>query len=343
MESNLKLSIVIPCRNEVNHIQSCVDSVMRAVHFMGAKASVYVVDGKSDDGTIEKIQSLHEQYPEVSMVVNEQQLTPFAFNLGIQANQEFDYLIIVGSRHILSENYFAEGIRILKEHPEIWCVGGTVNNVFVNETGKIVATAMATTFGMGLGNFRTLKGSGFVDTIGTPIYPRQVFERVGYFDEELVRNQDDEFNFRVSNAGGKIYHSHLISVQYFVRGNFKGLWRQFFQYGYWKVYVNKKHRAVTTMRQLVPPLFVGYLFVWMLSLLLGWFVFAIASVPVALYAFMAIYFAVKSAGKADVSVFAVLKTFPIMHIAYGLGYLKGIGEFFILGKKPSDKQKKLSR
>ena len=75
----------------------------------------------------------------------------------------------------LSENYFSEGINTFTQYPEVWCVGGTVNNVFINDTGRVIAAAMATTFGMGLGNFRTMKNSGFVDTIGTPIYPKKVF------------------------------------------------------------------------------------------------------------------------------------------------------------------------
>jgi len=344
MENKLKLSVVIPCRNEVNHITDCVESVLNAAAFMSADVSVYVVDGKSDDGTIEKIEELHHKYPNVQLLVNEKQLTPFAFNIGIKANQDFDYLIIVGSRHILSENYFSEGINTFTQYPEVWCVGGTVNNVFINDTGRVIAAAMATTFGMGLGNFRTMTNSGFVDTIGTPIYPKKVFTEIGYFDEDLVRNQDDEFNFRVTQAGGKIYHNHLISVRYFVRGSYQGLWRQFFQYGYWKVYVNRKHKSVTTLRQLVPPLFVLYLLVSLLMFFVSLKLGVLALIPLLFYAIFAGVFALKAAqSKENIGFFSVLLTFPVLHISYGLGYLKGILDFVLLKKKPSEKQKRLSR
>src|SRR5690606_3501315 len=110
-----------------------------------------------------------------------------------------------------------------------------------------------------------------------------VFNKIGYFDEELVRNQDDDFNYRVANAGGKIYFDAEISLKYYVRGNFKNLWKQFFQYGYWKVYVNKKHKAITTFRQLIPPLFVVYLFLLMFTPMVSFVFFVVAVIPLVLY------------------------------------------------------------
>lgn len=342
MAERLKISIVIPCRNEVNFISGCLESVLRCVEIAGAEANIYVVDGKSDDGTIEKINAISQEHPSVQLVVNEKQLTPYAFNLGIHANPDFDYLVIVGSRHILSENYFSEGIRTLEENPEIWCVGGTVNNVFINEFSEIVAAAMGTSFGMGLGNFRAQTDSGFVDTIGTPIYPAHVFEKIGYFDEELVRNQDDEYNYRVTKAGGKIWHNHHITVQYFVRGNLNGLRRQMFQYGYWKVFVNKKHKAVTTMRQLVPPVFVLYLLLLPFSLFAGLCAFLVLASPLAIYLLLGLATGLRT-DKAFVQKLKIFLLFPVIHVSYGLGYLKGILDFLLLGRQPAGSAKQLTR
>ncbi|MFM7978930.1 MAG: glycosyltransferase family 2 protein, partial [Candidatus Fonsibacter sp.] len=91
------------------------------------------------------------------------------------------------------------------------------------------------------------------------MYPKFVFDMIGLFDEQLVRNQDDDFNFRITKAGGKIWFENDIVLDYYVRSNFKGLSRQFYQYGYWKVFVNKKHKTFTTFRQLAPPVFILYL------------------------------------------------------------------------------------
>lgn len=338
----VKLKVVIPCRNEINNIRECISSVLVAAKNFDGLTEIIIVDGKSDDGTLDVIHELIANNKEVHLVINELQLTPFAFNLGIKTDIPYDYIAIVGSRHVLSPNYFSEAIKLLQTNHTIWCVGGKVDNVFDTETGKITAMAMGTSFGMGLGNFRAIEESGFVDTIGTPIYPARVFEEIGYFDEELIRNQDDEFNFRVKQKGGQIYYLNTISVKYYVRSSIKQLKKQFMQYGYWKVYVNKKHKSITTLRQIVPPLFVVYLllfpFLFLIDLKIGMF----ASIPLILYSILDIFVAGKLSNRLK-EVFAFIRIFPIIHISYGWGYLKGVFRFLLLNKKPSSSSKTLSR
>jgi GT2 family glycosyltransferase len=336
----MNLSILVPCRNEVLYIEECIDAIFNSQNVDKISFKVFVVDGMSDDGTREKINSLTQKYQDVILVDNVQQLTPFAFNLGIYEGGKVDFVQIIGARHIISTNYLAESIQKLMDDESIWCVGGKILNEYLNKTGEIISIAMSTAFGMGLGNFRTLNSSGFTDTVTSPMYPYWVFEKIGFFDEDLIRNQDDDFNFRVSKAGGKIFYINEISLKYYVRGSISGLKKQFFQYGYWKVFVNKKHKAITTMRQLVPPLFVLYLCLLPFCLF-NFTIFLIGSVPAVFYLFLAFYVSFKNGKGKDV--FSILKVFPILHISYGLGYLLGILNFSILNKRPSDKQKSLSR
>lgn len=335
------LSVVIPCRNEVNFIEECVEAIFSNSIPLDCEMNVIIVDGMSDDGTREIIQQLMQRFPTLFLVDNVLQLTPFAFNLGIQFKKA-DFYQIVGARHIISSNYFEKSIEILEKDKNVWCVGGKLFNEFINENGKLISLAMSTTFGMGLGNFRTLEKSGFTDTVTSPMYPSWVFEKIGFFDEQLIRNQDDDFNFRVTKAGGEIWFEHSISLKYYVRGDYSGLFKQFFQYGYWKVFVNKKHAAVTTIRQLVPPLFVAFLFVIPLLFFISKVLFFISMFGLLIYSLLAIYFSYKKATNRK-EFMGILKTFPILHISYGLGYLQGIIHFLILQKKPTDKQKRLSR
>lgn len=337
----MKVSVIIPCRNEVKHIEECVDAIFANKIESETTISVKVVDGMSDDGTLELIENLKKKYPNLVVVPNYDKLTPYAFNLGIK-DEKADFYQIVGARQVLSENYIQRAIDTLKASKDTWCVGGSVENVYLNEIGKIISLAMSTPFGMGLGNFRVLKESGYTDTVGTPMYPHTVFEKIGYFDENLIRNQDDDFNYRVTKAGGKIFFDTDISLKYYVRGNFKGLWRQFFQYGYWKVFVNRKHKAVTTLRQLVPPLFVVFLLLTPLSCLLP-SIFQWLTVGVwGIYLAMLVYFSAKQASSFK-QFFLIAYTFPILHLSYGLGYLRGIFDFLLFGKSPSEKQTRLSR
>jgi GT2 family glycosyltransferase len=339
-----KISVVIPCRNESQYIEECLNAVYACDLPLDYQINVFVVDGMSDDGTRGIVELLKLKYQNLFLIDNKMQLTPYAFNLGIYAGKKVDFVQIVGARHILSENYLSSCLKKLDNDNSIWCVGGKIINEYINETGKVISKAMSTSFGMGLGNFRTLSKSGFTDTVTSPMYPYWVFQKIGYFDEELVRNQDDDFNYRVLHAGGKIFFNADISLKYYVRGDYKGLWMQFFQYGYWKVYVNKKHKAVTTIRQLVPPMFTFYVLTLILSSLISFDFFKIFSIPFILYLLISLYFSLKIT-KEDVEIgfIKVFKTFPILHLSYGLGYLKGILDFILLRKKPSDKQKRLSR
>ena len=339
----MKISVVIPCRNEAPYIGECIDAIYaNKFENNDVRLFVYVVDGMSDDGTREVVMQLQQKYSDLFLIDNEKKLTPFAFNLGI-FQQKADYIQIVGARHILSENYMETCILHFEKNPDVWCVGGKIINEYINNTGEIIARAMGTSFGMGLGNFRTLEKSGYTDTVTSPMYPFRVFEKIGYFDEELIRNQDDDFNFRVTQAGGKIYYDASIFLKYYVRGNGPGLKRQFFQYGYWKVYVNKKHKAVTTLRQLIPPLFVLYCCTLVVSLLLYTHILVkVYWIPFYLYTLLLLLNSFRLSDKAG-EFWDFIKTFLILHFSYGFGYLRGIIEFIFLGKKPSERQKRLSR
>ncbi len=338
----MNIAVVIPCRNEVLYIEDTIHAIYNSNLPDNINIEVFVVDGMSDDGTREKVHLLSNSYSNLKLVDNKKRLTPFAFNIGIKAAGLTDFIQIVGARHILSTNYIFNCLNKLQSDKSIWCVGGRVENQYVNEVSQFISLAMASSFGVGLGNFRTLKRSCFTDTVTSPMYPYWVFEKIGFFDEELVRNQDDEFNYRVKLKAGKIFYDNDISLKYYVRGTLNNLWRQFFQYGYWKVYVNVKHSNVTTVRQLLPPLFVLYLMLFMFTLIIGKLVFLISSIPFLLYIFSSLFFSLKLANSIR-KVFLTFIIFKILHISYGFGYLKGIVEFVILNKKPSDNQKRLSR
>tara|TARA_R110002072_G_scaffold20688_2_gene74811 strand:- start:12774 stop:13790 length:1017 start_codon:yes stop_codon:yes gene_type:complete len=338
----MKISIVIPCRNEVAYIEECIDAIYTCELPPETSINVFVVDGMSDDGTREKIAELITRYTSLKIIDNAKQLTPYAFNLGIYEDSNADYIQIVGARHILSKNYLSSCIEILQSNKDIWCVGGKIVNEFTNSVSEIISVAMSTSFGMGIGNFRVLYKSGFTDTVTSPMYPYWVFEKIGFFDEELVRNQDDDFNYRVTKAGGKIYYCNEISLNYYVRGTFSGLWKQFFQYGYWKVYVNQKHKTVTTYRQLIPPLFVVYLFLVLLTPIFGWTLLIMSAIPFCLYLLLNGIFSVRTS-KNITQFIQLLITYPILHLSYGLGYLRGVIDFVLFKRKPSGKQNRLSR
>jgi len=250
--------------------------------------------------------------------------------------------MILGAHAVLDPLFLAKAEQLLDEHPDAGCVGGYIENITEGGFSSSVSAAMSSVFGVGNAHFRTLGRKGYVDTVAFGVYRKEVFEKAGLFDEELVRNQDDEYNYRIIQAGYKIYLSDDKAAGYYVRSSSRKLFRQYFQYGYWKVYVNKKHKAVTSIRQLIPAFFVLFL--------LGGIVVSLFC-QICLHAFLAIlglYIALAlmaATSKFTVSknVFYTFYAFLILHIAYGTGYISGVYRFVIRNKKPKHRDFSLTR
>ncbi len=328
------VSIVIPCRNEAKAIRETVSALLKSNY---PNIEVLVVDGISEDGTRDIMNQLCKEDSRVRMVDNVQQLTPFAFNLGVK-NARGEFVQIVGARNVLDPDYIPILVKTLKARPDVACVGGDYQHIYDSPSGRLVSLAMESKFGMGFGNYRTMQSDTFVDTVGIPLYHRSVFELVGYFDEMLTRNQDDDFNFRVRQAGLKILYVHQAKATYLVRGSLKKAFRQFSQYGYFKVFVNRKHRAVTTARQMVPALFLATLIVLTVAVVLPLSAEFRKMALTVLGAILLLYFALGLllAGKSlsIMDRFRVVKACVVLHVGYGLGYWMGVWDFLLRNQKP---------
>lgn len=334
------MSIVIPCRNEEAFISQCISSLLKSDH-PSELIEIIVCDGMSDDRTPEILEDFATKHVNVIKLENKNQTTQHALNLGVK-HATGEIIIILGAHAEVYPDFISKSVEVLHEHPDAGCVGGIVDNLTTSGSSKAIAIAMASPFGVGNAHFRTGLKEGYVDTVGSPAYKREVFETVGLFDDELVRNQDDEFNFRVLKAGYKIYFSKAIKYKYHVRPTFGKLLRQYFQYGYWKVYVNKKHKTITTGRQLVPALFVIY---FIGGLLLSWQNLQILNLYLVVLGIYVIS-AFISAAMATLNPINIMKTmcaFIFMHFGYGVGYLEGLFHFYVLNKKPTSTHTTLTR
>jgi GT2 family glycosyltransferase len=192
--------------------------------------------------------------------------------------------------------------------------------------GEAVALATSSPFGVGGARFHYSQKEEWVDTVYLGAYPRRVFEQIGLFDEEMVRNQDDEFNYRLRARGGRILFSPHIRSHYTCRDKPRKLWLQYFQYGYWKVRVLQKHPRQMRWRQFVPPVFLVALLgavglvvagmLWPLMLVAGSYL--LANLAASLW----------TASRAGLRYLPVLPlTYAILHFAYGAGFLSGLVRF----------------
>ena len=325
------VSVVIPCRNEVTDIAATVQAILDSKY---PNLEVLVVDGMSDDGTRRVLTQMSDQEPRLRMIDNPHKLTPFAFNLGV-LHARGDFVQIVGSRNLISHDYISILMRTLDQRPDVACVGGDYQHVYDNEQSRAIALAMESKFGVGGGNYRTMQRDAYVDTVGIPLYRRAIFTEVGIFDERLTRNQDDEFNYRVRAAGFKIFYVHEAKATYKVRGSFVKAFQQFFQYGYFKVFVSRKHGVVTTYRQIVPALFVAF---YAVGLVLAPFSEKVRGLLL-LVGFFYLVFGMMMAGKSlnPLDRLKVLSACLVLHLGYGLGYWQGILDFFILRRIPRER------
>lgn len=338
---NPTVSVIIPCYNEEKYIEACVRSVFNGDYPL-QKLEVIVVDGNSEDKTQSILFTLQKEYAALNVLSNPKKVTPVSLNIGLK-KATGDVKIILGAHSEIAVDFISQNIAALTANPQAGCAGGLIENVYENETAKLIGRAMASPFGVGNATFRIGGKSGFVDTVAFGAYRREVFEKIGYFDEELVRNQDDEFNFRMLKNGFKIYFSTAIKCKYFVRSSYSKLKKQYYQYGYWKVYVNQKHKAVTTLRQVFPALFTAGLFLgFVLSFLHPAFLY-IWLTTIFAYLSAAVLFALRAQCGKIQGLTGVLGVFFILHLYYGAGYLAGVFDFFIRNKKPAKKHTSISR
>jgi GT2 family glycosyltransferase len=319
------VTVVVPCRNEVTFIESCIRALI-GQRDAPARYEILVVDGLSDDGTREVLEGLARQDPRVRVLDNPRRIASTALNLAI-ARSTSDVIIRVDGHVCVAPDFVRTSLQLLAEHPEAWMVGGPVIHRGRTAFARGVAVAMASWFGVGGARHRSEDYEGYAEAAVFPAIRRRVFARIGLFDEGLVRNQDDEFNLRITDAGGHIYISPRVKHEYYVRERPTALFLQYLQYGYWKVQVMRKHRRVIASRHLVPVAFA----VIVPASLIGTFLAGpslkpFLLIPLAAYASLAVTFWAGTLTRTRAPWIAASATLAAatMHVAYGWGTLLGL-------------------
>jgi len=327
-----ELSVVIPCLNEVDHINGCIDDIIMFERPPGG-IEIIVVDGESDDGTSEVLESLAEEHPELRLISNPLRSTPAALNLGVPAARgKFIARIDVHTRY--ASDYLVACIDTMRGTLAD-NVGGPARTEGQGSCQRAIAAAYHHWFSVGGARFHDVEFEGPVDTVTYGCWRREVFERFGLFDEEFVRNQDDEHNLRITRGGGVVWQSPKIRSWYRPRSRLSELFRQYFQYGYWKVRVIQKHRIPASWRHLVPGSFVSVLVslaaVGLIFRPAWWLLVGI----VVFYWLVDAVAAMQAASRTDWGLFPLLlPVFATYHAGYGTGSVFGFVDFILLRRGP---------
>lgn len=316
------VSVIIPIRNEEMTIDRCLDSI-RAQDYPKSFMETIVVDGISDDQTRTVLQDYSKAHPDLKMQVldNPERIVPSGLNIAIRQAQG-EIILRVDGHTVIARDYVSQCVDALRRTGAD-DVGGRMNAIGENQFGKVVALATSHPFGIGGSRFHFSRKEEWVETVYMGAWPKRVFEKIGLFDEELVRDQDDEFNYRLRKNGGRILLSQDICSEYTVRASAGALWKQYFQYGYWKVRVLQKHPRQMSIWQFIPALMIlGITIFIVMELIPGIEYLSIVLPSIYLLSNLIVSFLI--ARKSTWKDFFILPwVFMLLHFGYGLGFTLG--------------------
>lgn len=319
-----RVSVVIPVRNEELYLEECLDSVLAALEPL-AGSEILVVDGESTDATPAIIARYQQRRSGLRRIPNPHRVTPAAFNLGIRAASA-PMIAIVSAHSRVERDFFTAALHRL-DRGDADIVGGPVGT---EPSGSgvlawLLASIVSHPFGVGNSRFRVSTREAYVDAVPFAVFRREVFDRVGLFDETLVRNQDTDFFGRVRRARLRVLLDPAVRSRYRARGTIAGLLRQGFSNAYWNVLVWRRNPAAFQWRHAVP----GCLAVSLLGALL------LAAVwpggVVLLLAILGAYLAAATLAAVDVArrsgrpaALLLPPLFLLYHVSYGAGSIAGL-------------------
>ena len=329
MQDNF-VSIIIPCRDEENYIGSCLDSII-AQDFPKEKLEILVIDGMSKDGTRKIVKKYSEKYHFIKLLENPKKFTPFALNIGVK-NARGKIIMRMDTHATYEKDYISKCLKYLKEY-DVDNVGGIIKTLPTKNTfvAKAIANCLSHHFGVASGFRLGSREPKLVDTVFGGCYKREVFDKIGLFNENLIRSQDLEFNLRLKKAGGKILLVPEITAYYYPQSNLKDFLIHNFEDGIWATYPLKFVKIPFSLRHYIPLLFVlsligtGFfgiflpIFFWLFLFIIG------------LYFFANLYFSTKIIlGEKDFRyLFLMPIAFAVRHISYGLGSILGLVKLLI--------------
>ena len=333
MLNNQSVTIIMPIRNENNFIEESLNAIITQ-SYDSDKIEIIIADGLSDDGTVETLKKYKNKFNNIKIIKNIEKIVPTGFNRALSLATG-EVIIRIDGHCIIDKNFIKNTIKVLNEKKCV-CVGGSIENVSSGIIANSINIAQSSKFGVGGVAFREQNKTGkYVDTLAFGAYKKYIFKKIGGYDQELIRNQDDEFNFRLIQNGEKIWLDPSIKSKYFSRNTYIKLFLQYYFYGTFKVRVIQKRRSFSSFRHLVPSIFVLLLSASWIMFNYNFFpqLFTLLSATYILFGFIfsIIDFSrskiLKSYFNFFIMPFTVMISYMILHVSYGIGFIWGLIKF----------------
>jgi glycosyltransferase involved in cell wall biosynthesis len=323
------VSVIVPIRNEERYIAACLQSLINQTYPQDAY-EVLVVDGRSSDRSRQIVEELGRGAPNLHCLDNPAAIAPAAMNIGIR-HASGEFIVRADGHTAYPSDYLENCVKYLQE-TGAENVGGPCRTVPADSSfgSKMVATILTNPFGVGDSRFRTSNFEGFVDTVPFGAFRRELFDRVGMYDEKLVRNQDNELNARIRKAGGKIYQTPALTTEYHPLASVAELLKQTYKTSQWHIFSMRQNASSMGLRHFVPAAFVLVLAGLLASAL--WNRMSLVGLGVFLLAYFAagFYFSFRRSQDRDVILQCALPLVClIFHIVYGLGTIAGLRYLFV--------------
>ncbi|MRG90772.1 glycosyltransferase family 2 protein [Polyangium spumosum] len=315
-------SIVIPCYNEEEHIERVVRAAS-AQRYPSDRMEIFVVDGRSLDGTRDIVRALAAEDPRIVLLDNPQRLQAAAMNMAIKRSRG-DVIVRMDAHADYDPDYVAASVAALRRTGAL-NVGGAMRPRGITTFQRALCAALSSPIGVGGAASRDPDREGYVESVWCGAFRREAFELVGLFDPDARTNEDAELNQRILARGGRIYQSRSIVGHYYPRDSFGGLFRQYYNYGAGRARTILRRGLPPSYRPLIP--FATLVTFTALVLLAAVYTPArpVLGAAVSVYAFAVLAGATRAACRAEKRlVFLIAAIFPVMHFAHGLGFAVGL-------------------
>ncbi len=329
------VSVIIPILNEEEYVETCITSIM--LGYPTDRMEVLIVDGGSRDESVAIVKRLMDSYPQIRLFRNEKRIQSAAMNIGLRELDSLSELVIRADAHaVYPQDYIRQLVTTLRDK-EADSVVVAMETIGVRCMQRGVAYAQNSAIGTGFSAHRWGgSSSGWVDHGHHACFTRGILEKVGGYDEEFTHNEDAELDYRIIQAGGRIFLNAELRLKYYPRSRLRDLVRQYFLYGKGRCMTIMKHRIPSRLRQKLPPL-------WVIAeahlIVLG-VIHPIFFVPIICYfASVVLYAFYVSFARKDVCALAAIPALIVMHNAWGTGYLTQ----YILELYPRRKLPKLEK
>lgn len=318
------VSVIVPCYNEEKNIGFLLDALNQQI-YPHELIEIIIIDGQSTDQTLTVIKTKKEKYNNlfIKVLSNPPKNIPSALNIGIR-NSSGDIIVRMDAHSIPDPNYIKFCVEDLNNQ-----LGSNVGGRWIiipgseSKMGKCISLAASHPFGVGDAKYRYSSEAGYVDTVPYGAFYRELIDEIGYYNEDLLANEDYEFNVRIRNSGKKIYFDPRIKTQYIARDTIMSLSKQYWRYGYWKFRMLKNYPDTLRWRQAIPPIFVTGIILLILMSIFNPMVWIILSIIILLYVLI---LSIGTLSVIDIQTdsYCLLGTpfaIIVMHFSWGLGFI----------------------